>query len=138
MKTLIIAVFGAAIATTAVAQPAPSGSGRDTSDRRQSYERRGGYDDDRTGPGPGDMRRREMFEEHHPWMFGGQGEDRGAHFRFRRGDARIDIRCGDHESTSVCVEAAIRLMDKVMSMRPGEGTRTQSGSPTSPGSVTPP
>src|SRR5215211_3176072 len=98
MKALLSAFFGITIATTAVAQPAPGGPGRDSSDRRDSYEQRGGYDQDRTGPY--DREHREMFREHHPWRFGGHGEEGGAHFRFRRGDSRFDIRCGDHESTS--------------------------------------
>lgn len=52
-----------------------------------------------------------MHEEHHH-------EDhtpKGAFFRFRRGDADITIRCADSESTRVCVEAALILLDKVRS-----------------------
>jgi hypothetical protein len=57
------------------------------------------------------------------------GRSGGAHFRLQRGDARIDIRCGDNEPIGACVEAAGRLLDKVMSLRgtgtdgPGAGTR---------------
>src|SRR4051812_19311331 len=103
------------MATTALAQPAPS-QGRDSYDRRENYERRGGYDGDQTGPN--DMHHGGMFREHHPWMFGGHDETKAARFRFRRGDTRIDIQCGDSESTSACVESASRLIDKVTSMPP--------------------
>jgi hypothetical protein len=38
---------------------------------------------------------------------------RAAMFRFRRGDAEIDIKCATDESTQACVEAAGTLIDKL-------------------------
>jgi Ni/Co efflux regulator RcnB len=117
---------------------------RDSYDRRQSREGRGSYDGDITGRedrhkmsrnddrdmGPHHMHHGGMFRAHHPWMFG-HSDAAAARFRFQRGDSRIDVRCADHESTSVCVDSAIRLMDKVMTMRPGEGTGTRPLTPDS-------
>jgi hypothetical protein len=148
MKTILLAFAGALVATTALAQSAapPDRPGRDSYDRRDSSDRRDSYDrGDRRGDREGG--RRSWFEEFHPPMDemhsqmmgrgrmgmmggermgmrqgGGRGEEGsgGAHFRFQRGDQRIDIRCGD-ESMSQCVEAATRLIDKVMSARPAGG-----------------
>lgn len=38
---------------------------------------------------------------------------KAAVFHFRRGDARIDIKCADDEPTKACVDAATVLMDKL-------------------------
>lgn len=129
MKAILLALAGALVATTALAQSAgPSDRpGRDY-DRRDMYDRREGGD--RDGPGPS---WRDMRDMHHFGMMGGgrmgmrerggreESGSGGARFRFQRGDARIDIRCGDNESMSQCVEGASRLIDKVMSMRPAGG-----------------
>jgi Ni/Co efflux regulator RcnB len=116
---------------------------RDSYDRRESREGRRSYDGDITGRDDGHKMSRHdrdmsphhmhdgrMFRAHHPWMFG-HGDAAAARFRFQRGDSRIDVRCADHESTSVCVDSAIRLMEKVMTMRPGEGTGTRPLTPDS-------
>ena len=52
--------------------------------------------------------------------------DQGAHFRFRRGDAMIDIRCPKDEEVASCVQAATRLMRAVKDMQ-----NTGASSPTS-------
>ncbi len=42
-----------------------------------------------------------------------QGAERGAHFRFVRGDDRIDIQCPANRSMEDCVDAAGTLIDKL-------------------------
>ncbi len=73
---------------------------------------------------------REDSYHHHMGMGGRARAQQGATFRFRRGDAMIDIRCPKDEELSTCVQGAIRLMREVKSM---QGT----SSPTAP-SVNPP
>jgi hypothetical protein len=139
MKKILIVLAGALIATAAVAQSTspPGGPGRDSDDRRSFHERdgRGFHDRDGRGPGWHD----EMMMRHHGWGGGGRrgmheemrgwgGRSGGAHFRLQRGDARIDIRCGDNEPIGVCVEAAGRLLDKVMTLR-GTGTESPAARP---------
>ena len=145
MKKILIVLAGALIATAAVAQStSPPGGDRDSYDRRDSDERRSfherdGRSFDRDGRGPG--WHDEMMMRHHGWGGGGRrgmneemrgggmgGRSGGAHFRLQRGDARIDIRCSDNEPIGVCVEAAGRLIDKVMSLR-GTGAESPAARP---------
>src|SRR3954453_15693990 len=126
MKTLLLALAGTLVATTALAQSAspPDRPGRDSYNRGEMFDRRDRGGDregrgDREGPGLHDM--------HHFGMMGGgrmgmrDGGSReesgsgGARFRFQRGDARIDTRCGKNEPMNLCVEGASRLIDKIMS-----------------------
>lgn len=58
----------------------------------------------------------------HMGMMGMMMRPRGAHFRFRRGDARIDIQCPARESLQNCVEAAGELIDKVSRLGPHAST----------------
>jgi len=53
--------------------------------------------------------------------------DQGAHFRFRRGDAMIDIRCPKDEEMASCVQAATRLMRAVKDMQNTSPTSTSPG-----------
>jgi hypothetical protein len=39
---------------------------------------------------------------------------KAAHFRFRKGDAVVDIKCADDEPTKSCVDAGSALLDKLM------------------------
>ena len=39
----------------------------------------------------------------------------GAHFRFRKGDAVVDIKCAEDEPMKACVEAGTALLDKIAS-----------------------
>jgi hypothetical protein len=55
----------------------------------------------------------------------GAMHDGGAHFRFTRGNARIDIKCPANEDVEHCVKAAGELVDKVMSMKENAGTAGQ-------------
>ena len=56
-------------------------------------------------------------EQHHErWGMmhhGHQRDDGAAFFRFRRGDAEMDIKCPASENVQACVAAAGSLMDKV-------------------------
>ena len=66
----------------------------------------GGPDGDMRGPhgGPGMMRA--MHEMHHR-------DSKAAHFRFRKGDAMVDIKCADDEPMKACVDAGSALLDKL-------------------------
>ncbi len=71
------------------------------------------------GGGPGWMMGRQPgWMEHHRGWGRWRHRPRGAHFSFRRGDARIDIQCPANQSLKDCVDAAGTLIDKVSSMRP--------------------
>jgi hypothetical protein len=58
---------------------------------------------------------------HAAWGRGAM-HDGSAHFRFTRGNARIDIKCPANEDVEHCVKAAGELVDKVMSMKENAGT----------------
>lgn len=102
-------------------------------------------DDDRDGDRDSGSRWRrhhhEMGGGGHMGMMGMMMRPRGAHFRFRRGDARIDIQCPARESLQSCVEAASELIDRVSRLGPHgsaptpgatDGDRSESP-PTAPG-----
>lgn len=53
-----------------------------------------------------------------PWRGGEEGgRDRGARFKLERGDSKIDIRCSPSDNTSVCVDAALRVINLVLGGR---------------------
>jgi hypothetical protein len=52
----------------------------------------------------------------------GARHDGGAHFRFTRGNTRIDIQCPANEDVEHCVKAAGELIGKVMSTKENAGT----------------
>jgi hypothetical protein len=43
---------------------------------------------------------------------------KGAHVILERGDARIDLKCADDDSTKVCADVALQLVDKLATLRP--------------------
>jgi hypothetical protein len=49
-------------------------------------------------------------------MRGDDGPGRGARFFLKHGDAQIRIVCGTRESTEACVNAALRLFDRVQTL----------------------
>jgi hypothetical protein len=55
------------------------------------------------------MMRRMMMAMHRP-----PPPSKAAHFRFRKGDAVVDIKCADDEPTKSCVDAGSALLDKLM------------------------
>ena len=65
------------------------------------------------GPNPmataGEPEGREMGER----MMRHMHPPKGAMFVFRRGDARVIIKCADDEPTKACVDGATALLDKL-------------------------
>lgn len=62
---------------------------------------------------------------HHRGFHGKRGGGKGARFTLERGDSQIDIRCAPHESTQLCVDEAMRLIDRVIGKKGkhGDGRR---------------
>jgi hypothetical protein len=52
----------------------------------------------------------------------------GAHFRFTRGNARIDVRCSVQEDTEACVRAAGQLIDKIAELHESADRDNTTGS----------
>jgi hypothetical protein len=77
---------------------------------------------DRDSGQRGHRHHRDMGGGDHMGMMGMMMRPRGAHFRFRRGDARIDIQCPARESLQSCVEAATELIDRVSRLGPHTST----------------
>jgi Ni/Co efflux regulator RcnB len=50
-----------------------------------------------------------------------------AHFRFRRGQAAIDVKCPEGESLQTCVNAAGQLLDKIANLRDRNAQGTTNG-----------
>ena len=65
------------------------------------------------GPqGPGEMRGPEGYMRGMMMMQMRRAElSKAAHFRFRKGDALVDIRCAVDEPTKACVDAGSALLD---------------------------
>ena len=60
----------------------------------------------------------DQHREHGGMMHGmHHGGDGAAFFRFRRGDAEMDVKCPATENVQACVAAAGSLMDKVSGMQ---------------------
>ncbi|WP_262029992.1 hypothetical protein [Microvirga sp. Mcv34] len=91
---------------------------RDDSGRGVWRDRHDGWDRDR------DRRRGAIMRDD-------DEEDRnsrdahGSHFFLRNGDTQLRVVCGNRESTQVCVDAALRLFDRMQS-QPGAATRNPS------------
>jgi hypothetical protein len=82
---------------------------------------------------------REMMEgrgEYRHMDMGGRSAQQGASFRFRRGDAVINIRCPKDEELSACVQGAIRLIREVKGLESTSGSTTPSVNPS--GAAAPP
>ncbi len=58
---------------------------------------------------------------------------RYARFDLRSGDTQLRVVCGDRESMQACVDAALRMFDRVQAQ-----PRAATGSPTSPAPTSPP
>lgn len=69
------------------------------------------------GPDGGPDRGPEQHHERWGMMHHGHKDDGAAFFRFRRGDAEMDIKCPASENVQACVSAAGSLMDKVSGMQ---------------------
>ena len=80
------------------------GGGRDWRESRHGYDRQG-HDGDRDR-----WRGRIMREDDDD---GDDRQGRGARFFLRSGDTQFRVVCGDRESTQACVDAALRMFDRV-------------------------
>jgi hypothetical protein len=93
--------------------------------RDGGWRQRQGWREDEDFGGGGGWRRMhgmqgmmDRMERHHRFA----SESEGAHFRLRRGQAVIDVKCPENESMQACVSAAGQLLDKVAGMRNGNTT----------------
>ena len=113
-KALILAAGFVLVAGSAWSQG--SSRYRDDDGGRDWRESRHGYD--RQGPdGDRDRWRGRIMREDDD-----DGDDaredrrgRGARFFLRSGDTQLRIVCGDRESTQACVDAALRMFERVQS-----------------------
>ena len=120
-KALMLAAGLALIGTSAWSQ-SPS---RDDDDDRPGrwYDSRDRWDGDRDRDDDrGDRRRRAMRDHGDDDRSGGH-----AHFFVRSGDTQLRVVCSDRESTQACVDAALRMFDRVQSQ-----PRASTSAPTPP------
>jgi hypothetical protein len=103
-KAFLLAAGFLVLATGAWAQE--SSRDRDDFDRGGWRENREGWDRDRDRRGP--MMMREDRDDSDRW-------ERGARFFLRSGDTQLRIVCGNRESTQSCVDAALRMFDRLQS-----------------------
>lgn len=124
MRKVLILTAGLALAATS-AWGQPSSRDRDDDGRGGWREDRGRWhsdSDDRPGYG---MRYRSMRDDDDDDDRRGGGN---AHFFLRSGDTQLRVVCGDRESTQACVDAALRMFDRVQSQQ-GAASRSPSTSP---------
>ncbi len=110
-KALVLAAGLILVAGSAWSQS--SSRDRDEYDGRGWREYRPMDRDDRGGD-------RDRWRGHAMRHHDDDGEDRsdrGARFFLRSGDSQLRIVCGDRESTQACVDAALRLFDRVQSQQ---------------------
>ena len=107
-KALILAAGLALIGTSAWSQ----GPSRDDDDDRPGrwYDSRDRWDGGRDRDDRGERRRRAMRDDDDDDRPGGN-----AHFFVRSGDTQLRVVCSDRESTQACVDAALRMFDRVQS-----------------------
>lgn len=43
---------------------------------------------------------------------------KGAHFKFERGDAKVDVKCADEEPIRACADITLQLLDKLSTLKP--------------------
>ena len=111
-KALILAAGLVLVAGSAWSQD--SSRYRDDDGGRDWRESRHGYD--RQGPdGDRDRWRGRIMREDDGDDARGDRQGRGARFFLRSGDTQLRIVCGDRESTQACVDAALRMFERVQS-----------------------
>jgi hypothetical protein len=102
-------MMAAGVAVAQVPPPAPPGGLGTPPPSPPGEMMRGGpvpHEGPHEGPhGPWMMRH--MMEMHRP------PPSKAAHFRFRKGDAMVDIKCADDEPMKACVDAGSALLDKL-------------------------
>jgi len=104
-KAFLLAAGFLVLATGAWAQE--SSRDRDDFDRGGWRENREGWDRDRDRR-RGPMMMREERDD-------SDRSERGARFFLRSGDTQVRIVCGNRESTQSCVDAALRMFDRLQS-----------------------
>ena len=104
-KAFLLAAGFLVLATGAWAQE--SSRDRDDFDRGGWRENREGWDRDRDRR-RGPMMMREDRDD-------SDRSERGARFFLRSGDTQLRIVCGNRESTHSCVDAALRMFDRLQS-----------------------
>ena len=104
-KAFLLAAGFLVLATGAWAQE--SSRDRDDFDRGGWRENREGWDRDRDRR-RGPMMMREDRDD-------SDRSERGARFFLRSGDTQLRIVCGNRESTQSCVDAALRMFDRLQS-----------------------
>jgi hypothetical protein len=104
-KAFLLAAGFLVLATGAWAQE--SSRDRDDFDRGGWRENREGWDRDRDRR-RGPMMMREERDD-------SDRSERGARFFLRSGDTQLRIVCGNRESTQSCVDAALRMFDRLQS-----------------------
>ncbi len=109
-KALILAAGFVLVAGSAWSQ-GPSRY-RDDDGGRDWRESRHGYD---RQEGDRDRWRGRIMREDDDDRDGDRRQDRGARFFLRSGDTQLRIVCGDRESTQACVDAALRMFERVQS-----------------------
>jgi hypothetical protein len=117
MKTAFLLAAGLAfVATGAISQE--SSRDRDDAGRGGWHDRRDGWDRDM------DRRRGPMMRDDDEAEQGNRS-GRGSRFFLRSGDTQLRVVCGNRESTQTCVDAALRMFDRMQSQQ-GTATRTPS------------
>jgi len=125
MRTAIILAAGLILSATG-AWSQESSRDRDDFDRgswRDSHDR---WDRDR------DRRRGPMMRDDDDDDDRGGRSERGARFFLRSGDTQLRVVCGNRESTQACVDAALRMFDRVQSQQGTTARPPASSAPAQP------
>jgi hypothetical protein len=115
MKSAFILVAGLALFATG-ASGQESSRDRDDFDHGSWRESRDGWDRDRN------RRRGSIMRDDDDNDDRSERSERGARFFLRSGDTQLRIVCGNRESTQSCVDAALRMFDRIQSQ---QGTTTR-------------
>jgi hypothetical protein len=121
-KVLILAAGLALIGTSAWSQS----SSRDDDGHGRWQESRDRWDRDRDRDDEWRERRGRAMRDDDDDRSG-----RGARFFLRSGDTQLRVACGDEESTQACVDAALRMFDRVQP-QPRATTSSPAPAPTTP------
>jgi hypothetical protein len=127
MRTAIILAAGLILSATG-AWSQESSRDRDDFDRGSWRDNRDGWDRDR------DRRRGHMMRHDDDDGDGDRGDhfERGARFFLRSGDTQLRVVCGNRESTQACVDAALRMFDRVQSQQGTSARPPASSAPAQP------
>jgi hypothetical protein len=121
-KALILAAGLALLGTSAWGQS----SSRDDDDHHgRWYDSRDGWDGVRDRDDRGERRQRAMRDDD------GDRPGGNAHFFVRSGDTQLQVVCRDRDLTQACVDAALRMFDRVQS-QPRAVTSSPAPTPATP------